>query len=134
MNKLKEIRKEINITQKEIGIILGVSERTIQEWEGGRRKPKHPEDIEEKVEALTILTKEGIDNVINGTYSIDDIVFQKKISDVEKLSKWGSFGETFRTNWYRIPKGIKEKLCAKELAELVDAIKAAYDDGYYNKL
>ena len=40
MNRLKELRETLGLSQKEIGIILGVSERAVQEWEGGRRNPK----------------------------------------------------------------------------------------------
>lgn len=127
--KIKELRKKSGITQKEASQILGVALRTLQDWESGTRKPKNPDDICEKLEALTHLTREGINSILNGFSDIEWAVFEMKYSNVKRLSKWGSYGATFEANWNRIPKGLKDKLNAEELAQLVDAIKAAYDDG-----
>lgn len=129
MNEIKEIRKRTGCTQKEAAEILGVSLRTMQEWEAGTRNPKNPEDVREKLDALTHLTREGINSILNGFSDIEWAVFEKKYANVKKLSKCGSYGATFEANWDRIPKGLKEKLSAEELAKLVDTIKAAYDDG-----
>lgn len=38
-NKLKEIRKKTGLNMKKFGLTLGVSERTVESWEQGRRKP-----------------------------------------------------------------------------------------------
>lgn len=127
--KIKELRKKSGITQKEAAQILGVALRTLQDWESGQRNPKNPDDVCEKLEALTHLTREGINSIINGFSDIEWAVFEKKYADVKKLSKWGSFGSTFEANWDRIPAGLKDKLTASELAGLVDTIKSAYDDG-----
>ena len=116
MNRLKELRETLGLSQKEIGIILGVSERAVQEWEGGRRNPKHRKEIEEKLESLSILTEEEIKSVLEGTLEMDYIVFQKKLWDVKRLSR----GTTFTENWNKIPESIKEKLSAKELVELLN--------------
>ncbi|HFU3656888.1 TPA: helix-turn-helix domain-containing protein, partial [Streptococcus suis] len=35
MNKLKELRKERNLTQKELSVETGIPYRTIQRWEHG---------------------------------------------------------------------------------------------------
>ncbi len=36
---IKDLRKELNMTQSEFGDMFGIPMRTIQEWESGRRKP-----------------------------------------------------------------------------------------------
>lgn len=38
----KEIRKKLNLSQAAFAGIMGVSLRTIQDWEQGRRKPSGP--------------------------------------------------------------------------------------------
>lgn len=125
---IKGLRKRSGCSQKEIAQILGVSLRTIQEWEAGTRNPKNPEDVREKLESLTHLTREGINSILNGFSDIEWAMFEAKYSNAKRLSKWGAYGATFEANWNRIPKGLREKLSAEELAELVDTIKAAYDD------
>lgn len=36
------IRAETGLTQEEFAIVLGISPRTLQEWEQGRREPRGP--------------------------------------------------------------------------------------------
>jgi len=36
---IKELRAQYNMTQKAFGEALDIPKRTIEEWEGGRRKP-----------------------------------------------------------------------------------------------
>lgn len=129
MTNVKELRMRTGCTQKEAAQILGVALRTMQDWESGARNPKNPDEVIEKLDALSHLTREGINSILNGFSDIEWAVFEKKYSDTKRLSKWGAFGATFEANWERIPKGLKDKLTAEELAELVDTIKAAYDDG-----
>ena len=38
----KEIRKKLNLSQSSFAGFMGVSVRTIQDWEQGRRSPKGP--------------------------------------------------------------------------------------------
>ena len=127
---IKEARIKANFTQKNLAELLGISKRSLESWENGIRKPKMGEEyIIECINALSILTNDGLECIKDGTFDIDWVLFQYKKSKVEKISKWGSFGETFNANWNRIPITIKEKLTAEELAELVDIIKNTYDDG-----
>lgn len=37
--KIKELRKATGMTQKEFGEYFGIPKRTIEDWEGGRRRP-----------------------------------------------------------------------------------------------
>lgn len=41
MNRIAELRKERNLTQKEFGEIMGVAQNTICNWENGRREPDY---------------------------------------------------------------------------------------------
>ena len=38
----KDIRQRLNLSQKEFANLMGVSARTIQSWEQGRRNPRGP--------------------------------------------------------------------------------------------
>jgi putative transcriptional regulator len=38
----KIIRGQLNLTQSEFASLMGVSPRTVQDWEQGRRKPQGP--------------------------------------------------------------------------------------------
>jgi len=39
---IKKIRHQVNSSQAEFAQMIGVSERTLQNWEQGRRKPRGP--------------------------------------------------------------------------------------------
>ncbi len=39
---VKEIRDELNVSQEEFALMIGVSVRTLQNWEQGRREPEGP--------------------------------------------------------------------------------------------
>lgn len=39
MNSLKELREQTGLSQTEFAEYFGISVRTLQEWEQGRRKP-----------------------------------------------------------------------------------------------
>ncbi|MDE5991383.1 MAG: helix-turn-helix domain-containing protein [Clostridia bacterium] len=39
-NKIRSLRKSVNITQAELGKILGYSARTVSDWENGCTEPK----------------------------------------------------------------------------------------------
>ncbi len=51
MNRLKEIRKERNLTQEELSKIVGVERRTIGYWENGKSSIK-PSKVKKLAEAL----------------------------------------------------------------------------------
>jgi putative transcriptional regulator len=40
--KPREIRQRLNLSQREFAGLMGVSARTIQDWEQGRRNPRGP--------------------------------------------------------------------------------------------
>jgi len=39
---IKTVREKLNVSQNEFAIMIGVSARTLQNWEQGRRKPEGP--------------------------------------------------------------------------------------------
>lgn len=39
---IKNVRGKLNVSQNEFAIMIGVSVRTLQNWEQGRRKPEGP--------------------------------------------------------------------------------------------
>lgn len=127
---IKAARKQEGLNQSEVSQLLGVSKRTLQDWEDGRRKPKPGYDrLVELIHAVGILTEEGRNQIITGAWDLEYALDLYKMRQVEKLSKWGAYGATYGANRKRIPASVWEKLPAEDLAILVDAIKAAYDDG-----
>lgn len=41
MNNIEQTRRQLGMTQAQLGRAIGVSERTIQNWEWGRTAPSH---------------------------------------------------------------------------------------------
>jgi putative transcriptional regulator len=39
---IKSVREKLNVSQREFALMIGVSLRTLQNWEQGRRKPEGP--------------------------------------------------------------------------------------------
>ncbi len=56
--RIKELHKQTNLTQTQFGELFGIPMRTIQEWEGGSRKP--PEYVINMIEEL--LYRRGLIN------------------------------------------------------------------------
>lgn len=40
--EIKKVRKLLHVSQREFALMIGVSVRTLQNWEQGRRKPEGP--------------------------------------------------------------------------------------------
>jgi len=40
--EIKTVREKLNVSQAEFALMIGVSIRTLQNWEQGRRKPEGP--------------------------------------------------------------------------------------------
>ena len=40
--EIKTVREQLNVSQAEFALMIGVSVRTLQNWEQGRRKPEGP--------------------------------------------------------------------------------------------
>ncbi len=40
--EIKSVREKLNVSQNDFALMIGVSVRTLQNWEQGRRKPEGP--------------------------------------------------------------------------------------------
>lgn len=143
MAKLKELRKIMGITQKELADKSGMSARHIQRLESGefdieKITAENKESLEKalgitlkemKELNLSIFTEDATASVKSRDLTIRDLLDMDKMNKVKKLSKIGAFQGMFSANYDRIPDGIFEKLTAEELAGLIDAIYDAYSAG-----
>lgn len=143
MAELKELRKIMGITQKELADKSGMSARHIQRLESGefdieKITAENKESLEKALEItlkemkelnLSIFTEDATASVKSRDLTIRDLLDMDKMNKVKKLSKIGVFQDMFSANYDRIPDGIFEKLTAEELAGLIDAIYDAYSAG-----
>ena len=79
--------------------------------------------------SIKTFTSEMTNAIKSGEMTVSDAIAMSKYKKVMLLSRIGSFGDTFRANYRRIPESIIDKLTAKETAELVDAFYQCYSDG-----
>ncbi len=127
---IKEARLQSKLTQAEAAKLLGVSKRTIEEWEAGNRKPKMPESvIIERYSIAGIFTAEGRQALIDGDLSWEEASASYKIQTAKEQSKWGAYGDTFSAILARVPESVFEALNGEQLAELIDSLQDAYNDG-----
>lgn len=85
--------------------------------------------VVKKEDAMSILTREGRAAVKSGDITTEELGQMYKLEQVKKASRIGRFGETFQSNFHRIPVDLVEKLTPEELASLVDAFHQCYGDG-----
>jgi transcriptional regulator with XRE-family HTH domain len=65
MRKLRERRRELNLTMKQLGRIVGVSEAAISHYETGKREPD-PQMLYQLAAALGVTTDYLIENKASG--------------------------------------------------------------------
>lgn len=147
MATLKEIRKFVGMTQKELAEKAGISARQIQRIESGETllgntASKIIHEVEknlgitlEEMESidLSIFTDSARDSVKSGDVELKDLLEINKYQKAKELSQVGAFGSTFLANYDRIPDSVVGKLTPKETAALVDAFYQAYCDGKEDK-
>ena len=80
-NRLKEIRKEKNMTQVQLAEALGVSKGTVAMWEIGKRQPNF-----ETLNALSDIFDKRIDYILG--YSNDSSSVKMTESEIEQLGVW----------------------------------------------
>lgn len=143
MAELRELRKFIGFTQKELADKAGMSVRHFQRLENGefnieKITAENKEALEKSFGItleemheldLNIFTNEAKTSVKNGDLTLKELLDMNKYQQIKKLSKIGSFPAMFSANYDRIPDGIFDKLPAEDLAALVDAIYDAYSAG-----
>lgn len=127
---MKEARIEAGITQQELAKLLRVSKRTIEEWEAGNRNPKGGYGkIIHRIKIAGHLTAEGREALAEGEMTWNEADASYKFQTVKQLSRWGVFGDTFAALWGMIPEEVEETCSVEALTELINNIKATYDDG-----
>ena len=143
MASLKEFRKFVGLTQNELAKKSGINIRQIQKYESGECGIENMTaktacglsealgcTMEELINLdLNVFTSTTKECVQAGEMTISDLIAMDKYEKVRKLSIVGSYGDTFRANFDRIPEGLFEKLAPEELAALVDAFYQCYSDG-----
>jgi len=88
--RLKELRKEKNMTQVQLAEALGVSKGTVAMWEIGKREPNY-----EPLNALSGVFDRGIDYILG--YSEDASSAKLSEAEIDQLGRWAaeeSFYET----------------------------------------
>lgn len=83
--KLKELRVAANLTQDQLAKRIGVSARTIQNYEMGSRKPKNMDVVTKLAEALNVAPTELVGS--EGMYYIDayEKGGSKSAKDIDQL-------------------------------------------------
>lgn len=82
-----------------------------------------------KEDAMSILTREGKKAVKTGLITTEELGQMYKLRQIEKASKIGSMGDTFRESYKWIPDDLKEELTPEQLGKLVDSFYECYGAG-----
>lgn len=75
--KIREIRKNEDLTQEQFGNLLGVSKRTIVAWEKGERLPR-TEQLKKIEELVGLSVKELLDTNSLEQYSTNELIEELK--------------------------------------------------------
>lgn len=125
---IREAYENSNMTIAEIAKYLQVPPRTLQDWIYGKRNPKD-HTIADKIMAMSILTPDGRDSLILEDGDWQTVMAQYKIEQARQISQVGAFGETFSQSLARIPESCIDALDPQQLADMIDALHQAYQDG-----
>lgn len=82
-----------------------------------------------KEEAMSILSREGRKAVKSGDITLEELGDMYKLEMVERASKIGRYGDTFRASYKWIPDDLKEELTPEQLGKLVDSFYECYGAG-----
>lgn len=143
MAELKELRKFMNMTQKELAEKSGINLRQIQKYEYGEYDTSKMMlrnaialadalecDVRELSELnLNIFTNEAKEAIKDGEMDLHDLLRMDKYQKIKKLSKIGEFESTFYESYKWIPETLFDKLTPDELAKLVDSFYDCYSLG-----
>lgn len=143
MAELKELRKFMNLTQKDLAEKTGMNIRQIQKLEKGEIDvnnitAKNAQalssalgcSVEEMLTLdLNIFTEDAKQSLKDGELDLRDLLRMDKYQKIKKLSKIGSFENTFYENYKWIPESLFDKLTPDELANLVDSFYDCYSAG-----
>lgn len=82
-----------------------------------------------KNKVLSILTREGREAVKAGEITVEELGEMYKLQLVQKNSKIGNMGDTFRKSYKWIPEDLKEQLTPEQLGKLVESFYSCYSAG-----
>jgi transcriptional regulator with XRE-family HTH domain len=129
-NQIRKYRKESNISQKELGNRLGMSQQQIAQYENGNRMPK-VETLQRIADALGIYIgklddKWGADILNNKE---DYIKFRKQLSDYEAdvQKKADREEQKLVENYWKLNK-IGRKEAQKRVKELTEVPRYIYQE------
>ena len=143
MAELKELRKFMNLTQRELAEKTGINIRQIQKIEKGEIDTNNITaknaqalsgalgcSVEEMLALnLSIFSAEVKQSIKDGEMDLHDLLRMDKYQKIKKLSKIGSFESTFYENYKWIPEELFDKLTPEDLANLVDRFYECYSAG-----
>lgn len=143
MAELKELRKFMNLTQRELAEKTGINIRQIQKIEKGEIDTNNITaknaqalsgalgcSVEEMLALnLDIFSTEVKQSIKDGEMDLHDLLRMDKYQKIKKLSKIGSFESTFYENYKWIPETLFDKLTPDDLAMLVDSFYDCYSSG-----
>ncbi|SHE94827.1 Transcriptional regulator, contains XRE-family HTH domain [Thermoanaerobacter uzonensis DSM 18761] len=120
--RIKELRKKKGVTQKELALYLGVSDRAVGYYESGQRTP--PPDILQKIADFFHVS---VDYLLGRTdvYSPTDEITEAVSDDPELFEFWNTLKE--REDLKLLFKQTK-KLSPKEIKQIIRIIKAIEDE------
>lgn len=124
MKKLLNFRKKYNLTQKEIGNKLGVSQTTVSSWELNKSKPNKEfnSNIDRMIrEYKTENEKQRKTNAVikvDGN-TIEVISEQLNLSDIHNKTEWTSIELVDVINHFRAIDGKKNNLLHKNLMAVI---------------
>jgi len=121
-DRLKELRKEKNLTQEELAKILGISRSTIAGYETERKEPDY-ETLKKIADFFNVST----DYLLGRTdiYNPADEITEAVSDDPELLEFWNSLKE--REDLKLLFKQTK-KLSPKDIKQIIRIIKAIEDE------
>ena len=101
-DKLKELRKEKGLSQKDLANILGVTQRTISYYESSNTPPANAETVAKLAEALNVRLDELATDI--GNTKIHKLIDKLKNDTDKNLIHWEIFSNAFanktdESNW-----------------------------------
>ncbi len=89
--ELRFLRVELDLSQKSFGLILGMEDQTVANWEKGNKVPKYADIIVRKFFQETVIDEnEKISDLIDQINKLDEHeVQQEKIIFEERSQVWG---------------------------------------------
>lgn len=109
--RLKELRKQANLTQVELAKRLGIGQSSYADWERGKKKP-----TQENLVKISQVLNVSIDYLVGTS---DEGVKEDELDNVELLFRMNSKGLTEE----------EKEIFKKELIEFMEERKKAFNKG-----